>query len=368
MRFHLVRLEPDLRLHASPINFDPDTPLFPISSPPEYSRDLSKQLGTYYTAGLVEDHNGLMNERFDEDAFLAQCDDAWRERRTMMVHELERFDAGLFYCLFDTPDRVQHMLWRAREPGHPANRGRRPPPMGAIEEHYRHADQVIGQALDFTDDRTLLIVLSDHGFGGFQRGFQVNKWLLDHGLLALKVGAEPGAEAGDLLRGIDWDQTRAYGLGLSGLYLNLQGREGRGTVKADEAAGLKSAICEALSGLKDPERGCVAIRSAIPSERLYDGPFAVEAPDVILNYAMGYRVAWGSSMGGVPAGDPFEDNTRLWAGDHVVDPELVPGVLLMNRTFRSDQARLADLAPTICTGLGLPMAPSWEGSSLLSET
>src|SRR5436190_7092317 len=105
----------------------------------------------YYTAGMVEDHNGLANERISEDAFLAQCEDAWREREAMMLHELERFDGGLFYCLFDTPDRVQHMLWRFREPGHPANRGRASSPefSHAIEGHYRRGDEVIGKVLGY---------------------------------------------------------------------------------------------------------------------------------------------------------------------------------------------------------------------------
>ena len=125
----------------------------------------------FYTTGMVEDHNGLTNERFGEEAFLAQCDDAWRERRAMMLHELDRFREGLFYCLFDTPDRVQHMFWRFREPDHPANKGEAPDPRftRAIEEHYRRGDEVVGQVLPYVDDRTLLIVLSDHGFGSFRR-------------------------------------------------------------------------------------------------------------------------------------------------------------------------------------------------------
>ena len=33
----------------------------------------------------------------------------------------ERLDEGLFYVLFDTPDRIQHMFWRYRDPTHPAH-------------------------------------------------------------------------------------------------------------------------------------------------------------------------------------------------------------------------------------------------------
>jgi len=114
VRFHLVQWEPELALYASPINFDPDAPLFPISDPPEYAGDLAQRIGLFYTTGMVEDHAGLNNERISEEAFLEQCAIAWREREAMMLHELESFEAGLFYCLFDTPDRVQHLCRRFR--------------------------------------------------------------------------------------------------------------------------------------------------------------------------------------------------------------------------------------------------------------
>jgi predicted AlkP superfamily phosphohydrolase/phosphomutase len=364
VRFFLVRLKPTLELYASPVNFDPGAPMFPISAPPEYAADLAEELGLFHTTGMVEDHNGLNNERFDEEAFLAHCEVAWLEREAMMTRELGRFDDGLFYCLFDTPDRVQHMLWRFREPGHPANRGRPPAPGLAleIEAHYRQADAVVGRALECADDRTLVIVLSDHGFGSFRRGFHLNTWLRDQGLLILK----PGEGDADLLRGVDWERTRAYGLGLSGLYLNLRGREARGIVSPDEAGPLKASISRELRGLIDQEKGVAAVRSAVGREEVYRGPFAGEAPDLIVNCAPGYRISWGSSKGGVPEGAHFEDNSRRWSGDHIFDPTMVPGVLLMNRPFRGEGASLEDLAPTLLAALGVPAAPEHEGRSLLS--
>jgi len=49
-----------------------------------------------------------------------------------------------------------------------------------------------------------------------------------------------------------------------------------------------------------------------------------------------------------------------------VDPELVPGVLLMNQPFHGDGARLLDMAPTILRAFDLPAQPALEGVSLLS--
>ena len=198
VRFYLARLEPHLALYASPVNFDPANPLFPIGAPPAYAAELAQQIGPYATTGMVEDHTGLSNGRFGEEAFLDQCDEVWDERAAMMRLELERFDEGLFFCLFDTPDRVQHMLWRFREPDHPANRGEpaRPDLARALEDQYRKGDAVVGEALAHADDRTLVIALSDHGFNSYRRGVHLNAWLHANGLLALRAGAEPGQTPG----------------------------------------------------------------------------------------------------------------------------------------------------------------------------
>src|SRR5262245_55680116 len=115
VRFWLVRTGPSLELYASPLNFDPASPLFPISSPGGYAAELEGRVGTFHTTGMIEDHDGLNNGRLDEAAFLAQCAAVMRERERMMLSELGRLKEGFFLCLFDTPDRLQHMFWRFHE-------------------------------------------------------------------------------------------------------------------------------------------------------------------------------------------------------------------------------------------------------------
>jgi predicted AlkP superfamily phosphohydrolase/phosphomutase len=365
VRFYLVGTAKGLELYASPINFDPEAPLFPISTPPEYAGELATHVGTFHTTGMVEDHEGLNNGRLDEAAFQAHCDEILRERERMLTFELERFREGLLFCLFDTPDRFQHMFWRFREKEHPANRGRVTPQWAqAIEEHYHACDAIVGRALKNTDEQTLVIVLSDHGFNSFQRGVSLNTWLHQEGLLALRPGSKPGEEAGDFLRQVDWSRTRAYSLGLSGIYLNLQGREEQGIVREEEAPALKSALAAKLTGLVDPVRSQVAVRSVKAREEVYRGACTAEAPDLLVNCAAGYRISWGTALGGVSR-ELFEDNVKKWSGDHIIDPSLVPGVLFMNRSFHTAQPRLVDLAPTILAALGAPKGPAMEGVSLL---
>jgi len=364
LRFYLIRLAPVFELYASPVNFDPDAPLYPISSPPEYAKELAARLGTFYTVGMAEEDTGLKNCRISEEAFLAQCADVLRERERMMTYELERQREGFFFCLFDTPDRVQHLFWRFREADHLANHQDVMPAMvRVIGDHYRHLDAVVGRALQYADDQTLFIVLSDHGMSSFQRGLNLNTWLYENNLLALQSGVKPGEEPGDFFRAVDWSRTKAYALGLGCIYLNLKDREAKGIVDTSEADAVKEAIIKGLTGSRDPERGRIAVRSVVTREQVYHGAYAHESPDLLVNFAEGYRVSWGTPLGGVPAG-LFEDNVKKWSGDHAIDPSLVPGVLIMNRPFRADHASMVDLAPTILSALGVPKGSVMEGESL----
>jgi predicted AlkP superfamily phosphohydrolase/phosphomutase len=364
-RFLLVRTEPDVEIYASPVNFEAGSPMFPISHPWEYARELEKEIGTYYTTGMVEDHTGLSNERFGESEYLDQCTQVLRERERMLMFELDRVREGLVFCLFDTPDRLAHMFWRFREPSHPANNGSDGSEWArAIESHYRDLDAIVGRVLEHADPDTLVIVLSDHGFNSFQRGVHLNTWLYDNGFLALENGMKPGEEAGDFFRHVDWGNSKAYALGLGSIYLNVRGRESQGIVKPDDASAVARDIARGLGGLRDEARGAIAVNKVVAREEIYNGAFAAESPDLIACFGSGYRVSWATALGGMPHGH-LEDNIKRWGGDHIIDPALVPGVLFMNRNFRNENASLLDLAPTILEALGVPADAAMEGRSLM---
>ena len=108
----------------------------------------------------------------------------------------------------------------------------------------------------------------------------------------------------------------------------------------------------------------IAVRSVIPREQVFSGPFINEAPDLVVNFSEGYRVSWGTPLGGVPVG-LFEDNVKRWGGDHVIDPILVPGVFFMNKPFDNEYPSLVDMAPTILQSLGVPKGAAMEGESIL---
>jgi predicted AlkP superfamily phosphohydrolase/phosphomutase len=207
-------------------------------------------------------------------------------------------------------------------------------------------------------------VLSDHGFCSFRRGINLNAWLRDHGYLALKDGA---TESGPYFRGVDWSRTRAYTMGLGGLYLNLRGRESAGIVDPGEEAGqLKRELIEALTGLRDEDNGAVGIQNVYEASSIFRGPYLAEAPDLIIGYADGYRTSWDAAVGKVSA-KVFEDNCKAWSGDHSVDPALVPGVLFSNCKITALDPGIEDLAPTALSLFGVPR-PAWmEGKVLVAD-
>jgi predicted AlkP superfamily phosphohydrolase/phosphomutase len=308
---------------------------------------------------MAEDHNGLNNGRFDEEAFLKQCELVLEERERMVLYELGRFTEGLFFAVFDTPDRVQHMLWRFRDPEHPGYDPDRVKELSRrIEEHYRRYDALLGRVFERVDENTLLIVLSDHGFNSFRRAFHTNTWLCEQGLMALRDSKKPDEELGENFAAVDWSKTSAYALGLGGIYLNLKGREARGIIEEGEPAErVRRAIQEADSGQ-------IAINSVSRREELYTGPYVKDAPELLVNYAPGFRVSWQTALGGMPH-DLFEDNRRRWSGDHIIDPSAVPGILFASRPMRQNHADIRDLAPTFLGYFGLASHSAIEGTSLL---
>jgi predicted AlkP superfamily phosphohydrolase/phosphomutase len=354
-RFYVTAMQPDFKLYVTPINIDPGKPALPISWPRIYSIYLSKLLGEFATLGLAEDTWALNEGVIDEQAFLQQALDHHAEREKMFFNALEKSRDGAVICVFDGTDRLQHMFFRYLDAKHPANRGRDTEQFrDTILQMYQRCDEMIGRVQRMLGPRDQFMVISDHGFQSFRRGINLNAWLHQHGLLHLDP-AKPAS--GDWFANVDWSRTKAYALGLSGLFINQRGREAHGIVEpGEETEAVKRQIIEGLTGLRDPEADESSINAVFDPAKVHStGPYGGNGPDLIIGYNRGYRASWEGAVGRV-TDEVFIDNTKAWSGDHCIDPRLVPGVLFSNWRMPDGEPQIQDLAPTILAmfGVGKP--------------
>ncbi len=349
-KLYLKSSEPTLQLYMTPIHIDPEKPALPISHPGEYSIYLSKLIGSYATLGLAED-TWAMNEGIIDDAtFLDQVYDIHAERKTMFFESIKRIRKGVITCVFDTPDRIQHMFMRQGFNEHD-------PHEKTIDEMYEKMDRLARETMNSCGKNDVLFIISDHGFTRFERGVNLNAWLMKKGYLNLQENAEDD----DYLRNIDWSQTKAYSFGLSGIYLNMKGRESKGIVEAGEVDALKRAIAEELLKLKDPKNNEQALHAVHDAEKVYSGPYRNNGPDLITGFNKGYRASWDSATGKTSE-QIFSDNEKAWSGDHCVDVDLVPGIFFSNKTVNDDRELwLGDLAPTVLELMGISPPAYMDG-------
>lgn len=365
-RFYITRMDEHFGLYVTPINIDPAKPALPISFPGYYSVYLSKLIGEFATLGLAEDTWALNEGVIDEEAFLQQTLDHHAEREKMFFNALDKSREGAVVCVFDGTDRLQHMFFRYLEDDHPANRGRDVETYKhVILEMYKRCDEMIGRVRERLKPGDHFIVMSDHGFGSFRRGVNLNTWLLEQGLLHLVEGAERG---GDWFENVDWSRTQAYAFGLGGVYVNQRGREGQGIVEPGaETEAVKAQIIEGLGGLPDAPENAVAIAEVFDNRVVHPtGPYRDNGPDLIVGYNRGYRASWEGAVGRVTA-EVIVDNAKAWSGDHCIDPRQVPGVLFSTRPITDDDPGIGDLAPTILTQFGVDPPEHMTGRVLAVE-
>ena len=364
-RFFLKQVSPVFQLYVTPVNMDPADPALPISTPAIYSHELWEELGFFYTQGIAEDTKALSGGYLDDSEYLSQAHMVLEEHLRAFREELRRYRAGLFFFYFSSLDLNSHMFWRAMDPAHPGYTPELAAKYGdAVPAFYRQMDVVLGEALEKAGDDATVIVLSDHGFGPYRRSFNLNAWLRDRGYLVLAGG---GATGGNSFQGVDWSRTRAYGLGLNGLYLNLRGRESHGIVEPGAAAALRQQLAGELLEVRDPANGQPVITRVDLAGQVYSAPYSGDAPDLLIGYNRGYRSGWGTVLGGVSA-KVLEDNLDPWSGDHCMDVRQVPGVLLSNRPIVSDSPALTDIAPTLLALYGLPQPTEMKGKPVLAAS
>lgn len=347
IRIFAKSLQPEFGIYVSPVNMDPSDPELPISTPPSYSRELAGLLGPFYTQGIAEDTAALRQHVLSRSEYREQSRSVSSEQFAMLEEELARFRSGLLFIHFLGIDQDSHVLWGKYD--------------DELLTTYRRVDAEVGRVMEKTAG-ALLLVISDHGFSRFDRAVNVNTWLLREGFLALQSGAD--RSTGEMFANVDWSKTRAYAIGLNGIYLNLRGREKNGILNpGPEAVETANEIRDRLLALRDPANGQAAASAVYRREDVYSGEAAASSPDLVVGWSAGYRTSWESALGSISA-EMIEDNYDEWRADHCIAADLVPGVLLSNRAVRLADPRLADLTTTLLAEFGLAPEPGMKGRTI----
>jgi len=367
-RFRVLEVEPNIRLYLSPINHDPADPAIDVTEPPSYSQELQRAVGDHKTLGWNHETWGLNEERIDEEAFMQDIWDTYRETEAITMHELENRKTELLVSVFVEPDRTSHMMYRLMDPEHPRYDAALAAKYGdSIQKTYVRMDEIIGKVAAKLGPDDVLLILSDHGFHSWRRGFNVNSWLIEQGFMTLKGGAKSTDRK--FLQDVDWSKTKAYALGVGAIYLNVQGREGKGIVKPGaDAEAVAADISARLKKVLDPKTGKPAVAEVYLARDTWKGPRLADGQDLQIGMVEGYRVSSATPLGGAPAG-LFEDNRKKWSGDHATSQTSVTeGVLLSNRKVAAHpdgtDPSILDMAPTILTLLGVPVPSTYDGQAL----
>lgn len=363
-RFYVQQVRPEFKMYVTPINIDPEEPGEQrVSEPPDFVTEISEELGLFYTAGFQEDHKARSNKVFNDEEYLSQARYVLKERRELLNYALERYDDGLLFFYFSSTDLQAHIFWWEGDDRHPV----RPPDEArrynmVIDDLYAEMDGIIGDVQSRIGDATLL-VLSDHGFANFRRQFNLNTWLRDNGYI------EPPTCRGLLNpgrgRAVDWSRTKAYGLGLNGLYLNLKGRERDGIVDPANREALLTEISGKLLAVRDPQNNQSVISQVYRADQVYTGLHAAEAPDLVIGYHRDYRASWSTTLGDMPD-EIITKNDSAWSADHCMAAEEVPGVLFSNRPIASSSPSLIDVAPSILALFSVEAPPQMTGQNIFA--
>jgi len=306
--------------------------------------------------------------------------------------------ADVFMLHFLATDSAQHALWKHHDAAHPQHRADLAARFGpALREVFAHADRSIAAVLSQASPDTNVIVMSDHGFGPLHRMVNVNNFLIERGLLALKRDrsvalrawlfrrdVDPAlpwkimrrlqieARLGRVSRAarawsqrkwltfadVDWPRTVAFACGHIGqVYINVKGRQPNGCVEPGDYLAVRERVTAALKAWRDPIDGRPMVDEIIPREAAAHGPHLNDGPDLHL-IMDGYRTLAYPLF--AADGRVFAQRVHGDSGSHrrnglliAAGPDIACGAI--------EGARLIDLAPTILQLLNVPIPIDYDG-------
>ena len=143
----------------------------PFTHPADFQAEIEEQVPNY----RIDIDRGLFDEKEVFREHLMKTAAARGEVIRRMMDREPSWD--LLVGVFTNTDRMQHHFWRKE--------------MDRIRELYVLIDGEVGKILERVDrDRTLVMILSDHGFTHTDRRLYFNRWLRREGYLGVRRVSE----------------------------------------------------------------------------------------------------------------------------------------------------------------------------------
>ena len=212
--------------------------------------------------------------RDDHQFLLADLDRTLNIRKSATEYLWDHENWDLLMVVVTGTDRIHHFLWNAYEnPDHPHHQD--------FIQYYQKVDEFVGNLYQryhelpgSKDGMNHFMMLSDHGFTGVRSEINVNRWLLENGYLSFRN--DPPSTIDDIA-----DDTKAFTMDPSRIYIHQKGRYPRGTVEPDDVDRIKAEIRNGLLAL-EYEDGKKILKNIFDRDELYHGPETERGPDLVL--------------------------------------------------------------------------------------
>lgn len=369
--------------------------------PPELKAELDRVVGGYRVFGRRSKEN------------LSRAIAGMHQTIPMRCRTAEylwsKYQPDFMILVFMETDIIQHKCWKYMDPAHPEYTPEGAQRYGSvIPDIYTLVDQELKPLLEQVDERTTVIIMSDHGAGPLYKSLYLNNWLVSHGLMHFKRDAvtrikralfQLGFTPENMLNlaatlrlgmvdqitslikdkmgnqdrttlaqrlflswaDVDWPRTKAYALGgyTTGFYINLKGREPQGCVApGDEYEMVCEEIMHRLMQWRDDTTGQPVVEQVYRREELHQGPYVERMPDVIFMARDEAYVGFGGHEFGNNA---LMRSSPLFNAHHRMDGMVALYGSAIRRGTRLDTYSIVDLAPTILYLLGYPILADMDG-------
>lgn len=211
--------------------------------------------------------------RLDQNQMFLELNKSLDVRKEAFNFFFDELDWDYFQVVITGTDRLHHYLWDSvvneSHPRHIDSMAY----YARVEEFIRFAYEKFFKDISIDREGEGFYLLSDHGFCGVEKEVYINSLLRKWGYLSF------GSKCPESLEEIS-DDTKAFALEPSRIYLNKKKRFPRGILDDEQAEMLRLKLKEKFLSLEF--EGRKVLRNVFFKEEIYSGPQLESAPDIVL--------------------------------------------------------------------------------------